>query len=67
MPVTDKEKEVMEITVKLWNEFMQLEEFHPDDINDFRFHLHSLQNIILMRSAYRELKQSNENTNNHPN
>lgn len=60
MPITDQEKVVMEKTGQVWNEFLKLPFHHPDDNNDFRFHLHALQNMILGRSAYRELHNKKE-------
>jgi hypothetical protein len=35
-------------TAELWNAFMDipLTEVHSDDTNDFRHHLHALQNIL---------------------
>lgn len=53
--VTSNEKKVMDITADLSNEFKKLPQLHPDDIKDFNFHLHAIQNIILCRSAYRVL------------
>lgn len=29
-----------------WNEFLKVENKHPDDINDFRYHIHALQNML---------------------
>lgn len=44
----DKQKECLEISTQLWNKFLEIEvtEKHPDDNNDFRFHLHAIQNIL---------------------
>jgi len=44
----DKRDKILEITAQLWNEFLTIpnNEKHPDDTNDFRFHIHAIQNII---------------------
>jgi len=43
-----KQKEVLEMSAKLWNLFLEIpeEEKHSDDTNDFRFHIHAIQNIL---------------------
>lgn len=45
MDIQDK---VLKISADLWNEFLKIpdNERHPDDTNDFRHHLHALQNIL---------------------
>ena len=53
--ITEQEHKVIEISADLWNEFRLLPELHADDTRDFRFHIHAIQNIILSRSAYREI------------
>ena len=58
MPITDKEKEVLDFFFLFWNRFEELEQLHPDDQMEFKFYLHALQNIVLSRSAYRELNQT---------
>lgn len=57
MPLTEKEIQVFEQTADLWNSFGNLPVLHPDDLNDFKFHLHGIQNIILSRSAFREINK----------
>lgn len=49
-----EEKEILEETSKLWNMVLQLEEYHPDDIPEMRFHIHAIQRIIMSREAIRE-------------
>lgn len=49
--MTEQEKEIIKATADLWNSFIKLPVIHPDDNNDFRFHLHALQNMIFSRSA----------------
>lgn len=51
--LTSKEKEILEISVNLWNEFLLLEEYHEDDKKDISFHIHAIQNIIMSREAIR--------------
>ena len=43
-----KQEIALEKTAELWNAFMNipLTEMHLDDTNDFRHHLHALQNIL---------------------
>lgn len=45
MDIQDK---TLKISADLWNEFLNIpeNEKHPDDTNDFRHHLHALQNIL---------------------
>ena len=42
------QKKCLEITSDLWNKWLEINdvEKHPDDNNDFRFHIHALQNIL---------------------
>lgn len=44
----DQQDKTLQASAELWNEFMKINsnEMHPDDVNDFRHHLHALQNII---------------------
>lgn len=43
-----KQKEILEMTEGVWNKFLEIpeDEKHSDDTNDFRFHIHALQNIL---------------------
>jgi hypothetical protein len=43
------EIEALEKSKDLWNALVLLEKKHPDDLNDLRFHIHAIQNIILAR------------------
>lgn len=54
--MTPQELKVLELTKGTWNAFLELSEMHPDDQNDFRRHVHALQNIILARGGQRILK-----------
>jgi len=40
------ENKCIDITVDLWNTFIQIQGLHPDDKPDFRHHLHAIQNIL---------------------
>lgn len=44
----EKQKQVLNITAELWNKYLEIpkEDKHQDDDNDFRHHLHALQNIL---------------------
>ena len=50
---TDEELEVLAKTSEVLNSFTELPSMHPDDLNDFRFHINALQNIILARAGQR--------------
>lgn len=53
--MTDKEIRVLELTRDAWNAFMELSVQSQDDTQEFRFHVHALQNIILAREGMRVL------------
>lgn len=36
----------LDLTVELWNTFIQIKGLHGDDCPDFRHHLHAIQNIL---------------------
>lgn len=48
---TDQERDLLELTAKLWNGFLLLPVLHADDTPEFRHKLHDLQRIILSRSS----------------
>jgi hypothetical protein len=54
--MTDLEFKAINATKEVWNAFLLLPVVHPDDQNDFRHHVHALQNIILSREGLRTLK-----------
>lgn len=54
-PLNKDENKAIVSTVQLWNDLCQLTVEHEDDINDFRFHIHAIQDKILARPARREL------------
>ncbi len=49
--MTQQEQKVIDKLVEAWNEFIKLAPAHPDDMNDFRYHLHSLQRVIFSRQT----------------
>lgn len=68
--LTDKEREVVEVSCKLHNLFCALPVFHVADIREETFHIHAIQNMIMAREAYRSNPKmfpvKNGNTNNVP-
>lgn len=54
--MTSLEVKAIEATKEAWNAFMDLPIMHPDDQNEFRYHIHAIQNIILAREGQRVLK-----------
>jgi hypothetical protein len=51
--LTEKEIKIISLLGDAWREYINLEEFHPDDISDFRYHIHRLQDLISQRLAVR--------------
>lgn len=53
MNIQDK---VLDKSRELWDEFMKIpqSQMHPDDTNDFRHHLHALQNIMYAQKYLKE-------------
>ncbi len=52
--MTEKEKELLTKLGECWNDFSALSKGHPSDSEDFVFHIHALQNIVMSRSVMRE-------------
>jgi hypothetical protein len=50
---TDEEDQIMKNLVVIWNDFVDLGEHHPDDLNEFRISLHRLQHIVMSRRIKR--------------
>ena len=46
-----QETDVLEITARLTNIFLELPEFHTADVPEFIRAIHSIQNIIMSRPA----------------
>jgi hypothetical protein len=55
--MTQEEVKVLHYLKETWNEFNKLPKVHNDDINDFRHHIHALQNIILAREGLRKMEE----------
>lgn len=51
--MNEEEKNAITASAELWNAFLKLEKYHPDDVLDVRFHIHAIQNIIMSRVAVR--------------
>jgi len=62
----DKQDETLEKTAELWNSFLDIpiNEKHPDDVNDFRFHIHALQNILFTQK-YKKSQITKDDETNH--
>lgn len=60
MSLTQEEKKLLNKTAEVWNEWQKLPVIHPCDQREFEFYLHSLQNIILSRSGYREVTNTEQ-------
>lgn len=54
----EKEIEVLHLLTQAWNEFSNLSEHHPSDLEEFAHHLHVLQRQILARAGRRYLKET---------
>lgn len=53
--MTEQELDVLEKSRELWDEFLKLPVIHPDDQNEFRLHLHAIQNIVMARTAMKAM------------
>lgn len=51
---TATENEIMANLVNAWNLFLSLETYHPDDEDEFRYHLHALQEKLGFRILVRQ-------------
>ncbi len=51
--MNEQEKKVIKASAELWNAFLKLDQYHPDDIKDVRFHIHAIQRIVMSREAVR--------------
>ena len=58
--LSSEERKVLELLGKAWNEYIQLPIQHEADRPEFQQHLHSLQNLVLSRPAYRHLHFEHE-------
>jgi hypothetical protein len=64
--MTDKEQKVLDLTAEAWNSFLQLPEYNEDDVADFRFHIHAIQNMVLAREGVRATLRKGLNDNKPP-
>lgn len=51
---TAHENEIMANLVNAWNLFKDLECYHPDDEDEFRLHVHALQEKLAFRILVRQ-------------
>lgn len=54
MPLTFKELSIIDDCATVWNKFIELEELHPDDKKDVKDAIHTIERIVMKRSAYRD-------------
>lgn len=59
--MTKQEKKALEISVDLWDQLCKLPIMHDDDIHEFRFHIHAIQNSIYAREGIRKDPKSTFN------
>ncbi|MCA9367572.1 hypothetical protein KC887_04925 [Candidatus Kaiserbacteria bacterium] len=52
-PLTEGERAAFELSGDLWNAFIALPVLHTSDTDEFRAHIHALQNIIMSRPVMR--------------
>lgn len=43
---TEDDKVAISLAKDLWNKCLELEYTNEDDINDIRFHIHAIQNLL---------------------
>lgn len=53
--LTPEENLALDHTAALWNRLVLLTPQHPDDLNEARFHIHALQNLIAARPTFRTM------------
>jgi hypothetical protein len=56
--MTEKELIALHLTKDLWKAFVVLPVQHPDDLTEFRIHIHAIQNMILAREGSRVLNST---------
>jgi hypothetical protein len=47
----EKEKEILKLLGEVWNQFLNLQSQHPDELEDFKEGIHKCQYVIGMRFA----------------
>lgn len=56
------EMAVLDRLDEVWTAYLKLPQQvadggHPEDVDDFRYHFHRLQDLVVARSGYRELRK----------
>lgn len=54
----EEESKALRLSVELWNQLIQMhnaEVFNEDMINDYRFHIHAIQALIMARPEIRKI------------
>lgn len=51
----NKQKRALKNSVKLWQAVLKIpkSQMHPDDIQDIRFHIHAIQNILYTQQWFK--------------
>ncbi len=57
--MNEKEKEIMDNLANAWNIFISLPLEHPDEVNEFRYKIHDIQRMVLIRQ-YRRTNNTKE-------
>lgn len=52
------EDKILDALCEVWNEFQNVENKHPDDNNEFRFHIHALQNLLYAHKYKMEVQNN---------
>lgn len=52
------EDKTIQHLVDAWNQYQAVDNKHPDDLNDFRFHIHALQNLLYVHKYKMEVPGS---------
>lgn len=53
MSLTEQEKEILDMTAKLWNAMLALPDKHPHESEEHMRDIHNIQNRVLARVAKR--------------
>lgn len=51
------EKLALVKTIELWDAIAHLDGHHPDELNEYRFHIHAIQNAIAARQVFKEINK----------
>lgn len=49
-----KEEDVLSLSVQMWNKFLETDLTHPDDVADFRYFIHRIQDMMYSALYRRE-------------